>query len=395
MAISRPNAIDLRIDALSTHDLLTKSAAALVDPDRQAAAVRLVHWYLPAWFLSVLLPMVALFYFWRSGSAARSRDALRRRFSNEWVARFWFGVLLGAIVRVSGLPAQLIVYRVERAMSLSDQLLRAWGTQWLLGTLVTMIAIGLVTAVVLALADRTHQWYIYTIASIFAICFACAYAAPYLTAVTLGRHLEPVPAWAQPIIARAEAAAGLHVPAYMLVRERSHLSTAYVIGFGATERVVFGDTDFRVDSPAEFAYVVARQIGFMRDASTIKIGLTDALLIILSVAIAVTIADRVGFRRDDDPVSRLALVGALLGVLYLIAVPVDNAVLQRIAQRADRYALAMPVDRAAAVRRVVRRTDQRLTEVCPDVMARLFIERGEDASMRVNEINGVPPACPP
>jgi hypothetical protein len=58
----RPNAIDHRVDALSPHTLLSHPAAALVDPERQIAALRLVHWFLPGWFLAVLLPALALAY---------------------------------------------------------------------------------------------------------------------------------------------------------------------------------------------------------------------------------------------------------------------------------------------------------------------------------------------
>ncbi len=392
-ATTRPNAIDLRVDALPARVLLARSAAALVDPDRQVAATRLVHWYLPGWFLSVLLPVVGRAYFWQSGSAARLRDALRQRIRGEWPVRFLFGAALGAVVRLSSLLPELYIYRVHRAMSLSDQLLRAWGADWLFGSIVTMIALGLVIAIVLGLADRTHQWYLYTIAGIFGACFAFAYIAPFIAIPAFDR-VVPLPSAAAVVARRAEREAGMAIPIFEQMRKRTHLGAAYVIGFGATERIMIGDAVFEVASPAELRYAIARQLGFAADASTLKIALADALLLVFSVAIAVAVADRFPFRRDDDPVSRIALVGALLGVLYLIAVPIDNAVLRAIASRADAYALALPVDRAAAVRSVIRSTDQRLEEVCPDVMARLFVQRGVDASSRVSAINGVPSTCP-
>lgn len=391
--MARPNAVDLRVDQLPVHDLLTRSAAALVDPDRQQAAQRLVHWYVPSWTLSVIFPAIALFYFWQSGYAAALRDALRARLRDETSMRFVFGCVLGGIVQLAGLLPDFALYRVQRAMSLSDQLLHAWALEWLLGSIATMIGIGIVAAVVLALADRTHQWYLYTIASIFALSFGFAWIAPFIAAPAFDKRL-PLPQPAAAVAAAAERDARVHVPVIEQVRRRTHLGTAYVIGFGATARIVIGDATLAVSSPAELRFVIAKQLGYLHDASTIKIALTDALLLIVGAAAGVGIADRVRFRRDDDPTSRLALLGSLLAVLYLIAVPVDDAVLRAMDARAQSYALALGVDRAAAVRTIVRSTDVRLQEVCPDLIARTFVVKRLDPSSAVSQINGVPPACP-
>lgn len=389
----RPNAVDLRVDQLTVHDLLTRSAAALVDPDRQLAAQRLVHWFVPGWILSVILPAVALFYFWQSGYAARVRDALRARLGNETLVRCAFGCILGAIVQLAGLLPDFATYRVQRAMGLSDQLLHAWGLEWLLGSIATMIGIGIVVAVVLALADRTHQWYLYTIASIFALSFGFAWIAPYIAAPAFDQQL-PLPPRAAAVAARVERDAHASVPVIEQVRRRTHLGAAYLIGFGATAHVVLGDATLAVSSPAELRYIIAKQLGYLHNASTVNIALTDALLLIIGAAAGVGIADRVRFRRDDDPTTRLALLGSLLAVLYLIAVPIDDAVLRAMDARADAYALNLGIDRAAAVRTIVRNADERLQEVCPDVVARTFVLKRLDPSTAIWKINGVPPSCP-
>jgi hypothetical protein len=392
-ATMRPNGVDHRVDRLSAQTLLTRPAAALVDPERQIAAAHFVHWYLPGWFLSVLFPVLALIYFWRSGSAAHVRDTLRRRFGNETLVRFGFGATLGAIVRIAALFPDVYLYRIERLVSQNDQLLRAWGADWLLTTIAWMAAVGLVTAGVLWLVERTHQWYIYTIATIFAVAFLCAYIAPY-AGVPLFDRIVPLPRPVVSIAAKLETQAHVSIPIVEQVRRRSHLGMAYVVGLGASQRIVIGDAVVAVAGPSEMRYMLARQLGFRAAQSTWRIALIDALMLIVGTAIAVAIADRIGFRRDDDAVSRLAIVGALLGVLYFIAVPVDNALLRSFSASAGQYALALRVDRAAAVRSVVRETDQRLTEVCPDIMARLFMEREPDSSVQVNALNGVPTACP-
>ena len=372
--------------------LLSQSAAQLVDPDRQVAALRFVHWFLPGWFLAVLLPALALAYYWRSGRAAAVRDALRRRFRNETFVRFAFGASLGLVIRVAALLPAFYLYRVERAMSQNDQLLRAWGADWLAVTLVWMLAIGLVTAAVLWLVDRTHQWYLYTILAILAASFGATYFAPF--GAGLIERIVPMPPLSVASVRVIESTAHLNVPVVELVRRRSHVGTTYVSGLGGAQRIVIGDVIVAVTSPPELEYVVARELGYVANGSQWKMALTDALLLIFGAAIAVAIADRIGFRRDDDPVSRFAVVGALIGVLYLVAVPVENAVQRSVSRSADRYALTLPIDRATAVRNVIRGTDESLTEVCPDVLARLFRQRVDDASTRVSEINGIPSTCP-
>jgi hypothetical protein len=390
----RPNAIDYRADGLSAHTLLTHSAAQLVDPERQLAALRLVHWYLPGWFFGVVLPVIALAYFWQSGRAAMIRDMLRRRFRDENVVRFIFGAILGMIVRVAALLPSLYLYRVERAMSQSDQLLRAWSVDWILVTLIWMVAVGFVTFSVLWLVDKTHQWYIYAIFIILGASFVASYLAPFIS-TPLFDIVTPLPARAAPSVQEIEATAHLSIPVLEQIRKRSHVGTAYVIGLGPSQRIMIGDAIIAVTSPAELEYVVARQLGDIAAGSQWKIALTDALLLIFGAAIAVGISDRIGFRGDDDPVSRFALVGAFFGLLYLVALPIDYAVLRGISRDANRYALSLHIDHAAAVRNVVRATDQSLSEVCPDIMARLFMQRVEDASARVYAINGVPSTCPP
>jgi hypothetical protein len=46
------------------------------------------------------------------------------------------------------------------------------------------------------------------------------------------------------------------------------------------------------------------------------------------------------------------------------------------------------------VRNAIRAADESLTEVCPDIFARLFMQRFEDPSSRVFAINGIPSNCP-
>ena len=278
-------------------------------------------------------------------------------------------------------------------MGLSDQLLRGWGLDWIVNVLVTMLATACIVMFVLWLVDRTHQWYLYAIALIFVISYGLLFVKPLVVSPLQDRTVSLMPAVA--VVAReVEGRAHRVVPVVLEVRTRTHLGTSYVEGMGSSARVVLGDVVPVVSSTAELRFIIARALGFIDGAAPFRIAFLDALCVVFGAAVAVAIADRIGFRRDDDPTSRLALVAALAGVVYLIVLPINNAALRRIDAQNDTYAMSITGDKVAAIRTIVRGTDQALRDVCPTLPARLFLESTNDPSRRIAAINNVPSGCP-
>lgn len=329
-----PNALDLRVDSISRDSLLTQPATVLVDPARQAAAVRRAHWTVIGWVLTQVFEAVALFWLWSSGKAAQLRDWLRRRIDREWQVRFLFGAALALVARLAAFLPSFYLYRVDRTLELTFQLTRWWFAFWLFHTIVAMAIAGFIAVVVLWLAARTHQWYVYTIAGVLAVSVAYSYATPMLFPTFPG------------------------------------------------------------STPAELRFAAAYYLGHVVHGDRLTIALIVGGVIIVFSAIAVVIADRFRFRRDDDPLSRLTIVGALLALVYLVAVPVRNAALRSYDFDADRYAVAATREPSAAVRALVRIADQRMEEVCPEWTATLFLYTAPAVGARVAAINRVPNACP-
>lgn len=391
-ASPRPNALDQAVNALSDAALLSRPAIALVDGARAAAADRLVHLMLPGWYVTFALQIIVLAYFWQSGLAARLRDRLRWRFANEFAVWFFFGAALGLIGRLAGLLPDLYIYRVQRSMSLSDQLLRAWGVDWIANTVVTMIVVGIVVAVVLWLVDRTHQWYIYTLLAIVAASVGLAFVGPYVVLPRFGYYTE-IPAKYRSDAAQLEARAHVKVPLIEHVDDKTHLGDVYVYGLGPSQRIIISDAVFQASSRREIRYEIARELGFIAIGGPMRVALFDAMFVVIGIALAVAVADRIGFRRDDDPLARLALVGALLGVMYLAIEPLDNIMLRALSRESETYALALTNDRAAAVRSIVRNADQRLDAVCVTGAARTFRQEILDPAHAVELANHVPSRC--
>jgi Peptidase family M48 len=333
-AAERPSALDLRVDSISRTALLSEPATALVDPARQAGALRRAHWTVFGFILTQIFEAAALYYLWSSGGAAALRDFLRRRYSNEWSVRFLFGAALALVARVAAFLPSFYLYRVDRTLDLTFELTRIWALLWIFHTIVAMIVAGVIAAIVLWLVSRTHQWYVYTIMGVLAASVAWSYASPL-----------PIP--------------------------RSSGST-----------------------PPEVSYAVAFALGHIVHGDRVSIALIEGGIIIVFAALAVVIADRIGFRRDDDSVSRLAIVAALLALVYLAAVPVRNATLRSYDFSADAYAVGRTGDPAAAVRTLVRAGDEGMVEVCPELTATLFLYTTPGIGARVAAINHVRSGCP-
>jgi STE24 endopeptidase len=308
--------------------------------------------------------------------------------------RVSFGAALALIARIAALLPAFYLFRVERTMNLSVQLTRTWAAFWIGHTVLAMLVAGILAALVLWLVDRTHQWYAYTIVIILGVCIVWSYSSPYFQ-VPLGRQVEPLTGPLRVQIERALARGSVpEVPIYVEKAQASPISAAVVVGLGRFHRVVLTRTLVVAGTSGEVVYRATYAMGHALHADPLFAALIEGGIIIIFAALAVVLADRIGFRRDDDSLSRFALLGALLALLYLGAVPVRNASLRSYDLDADRYAVSLTGDRASAVRAIVRETDQRMEEVCPRMLTTLFIAEHPSPALRVSALNGIPPNCP-
>ena len=167
--LGRPNALDREVTSLSAAALLHAAPDKLIDPARAAAALHLEQFRTPLWIVMIALQIAVLAWFWNTGQSARLRDWLRRVFRSEFAARFCFGALVAGIDKLAAFIPQALEYRYMRILDLNNILFRSWLVEWAAATLLAMVVAGAIAAVVLWLADRTHQWYLYTIAGVMGI----------------------------------------------------------------------------------------------------------------------------------------------------------------------------------------------------------------------------------
>jgi Zn-dependent protease with chaperone function len=399
--LGRPNALDHEVTGLSVSALLHSSPAALVDPARAVAALHLEQFRTSLWIVMIALQIGVLAWFWSAGYSARLRDRVRSILRAEFAARFCFGALLAGIDRLAALVPQVLEYRYMRILNLNNILLRSWLVEWIAATLLAMVVAGCIAAVVLWLADRTHQWYIYTIAGVMGFTLLVTYINPYVIAPAYTHftsHLWIQQSPGQQSIAddirRLERKTGVRVPfAIAQVSRRTHLGEAYVMGWGGSQRAVVSDTTWAAATEAELRYIAARAVSWVSANDGLHIALVQGAFIIIGAALAVFISDRIGFRRDDDPVSRLALLGAVMGAVYLIALPFYNGYARSVDRVTDSQALALTRDPAAAIRLQVREMDQALQPLCPNTFAYWYFDAREAAGSRISDLQGQPDYC--
>lgn len=399
--IGRPNALDREVTALSNHALLSQTPASLIDPARAAAAAHLQQFHIPIWVVMTALQIAVLLWFWNSGNSARLRDYLRSRIGSEFVVRFFYGATLALIGKLAAIIPQALQYRFERLMDLNSLLFRTWLVEWIGSTLIAMIAAGLIAAVVLWLVDRTHQWYLYTIAGVVGVTLFVSYASPLVIAPAYSKFVPFMPSRTLAAdIATLERVTGIRVP---ILQEqfypRTAIGAAYVTGWGGSQRIVISDTLLRGATEAEMRFVIARSFAWVAANNGLHLALIESAFFVVGTALAVFIADRIGFRRDDDPVSRLALLGAVMGCVYLIALPFYNSYVRNLDLVTDLSGVnlaerAWPGSmRPAAIRLEVREADQALRPACPNTFAYWYFEAHPSVGQSISMLQGRRNVC--
>jgi hypothetical protein len=171
--------------------------------------------------------------------------------------------------------------------------------------------------------------------------------------------------------------------------------TAYTAGIGPFSRIILDDALLDSASPAEIAISAARESIHVRESDVAKLTAIGITLFIFSAALAVLMSDRVRFRRDDDAVSRLALVGALLGIVALFAYPLYNAYARGIDARTSARMYATSADSTAAVRLLVRRADHDLVPLCNRRSTNWYFADRIAIGTQIALARGTADPCPP
>ncbi len=355
--------LEHRVDAISDARLAGSDTLRLLSARRQKAGQRYQLERRVLLLCSILVPAYVLFRLWGSGLAARLRSSVQRAVSAQLVT-FVFGLCVIGAGWLSALPFSFLDYRLSRLYGLTRIAPAAWFGSWLVQAIIASVLLALVASGILWLVDRTRVWYLYASAVVVLATVALAWINPVAIAPLVSVD-KPLPRSALPLLTQRELAKSpVAAPLYVGEVPRTGLG-AGTDGVDGTTRVVIGDYVIASASAREKAFVILRQFGHIATADPFRNALVFAAFGIVTLALAVALADRVPFRPDDDALSRIALVGAsALLFSTVVWLPVASYLRGRDAS-ADRYALRITGDRAAAVRSVIRTSDELLIPACP------------------------------
>ncbi len=380
--------------AAQAQTLLTAPLGALVDQQRQHLAEALNARKPPLFFGSAFLEIGALLWMWHSGRAAALRDALRRNLRNAFLLRFVYVWSLAMIAQIASLPAAIVAYRLVADAGLTQRSPAEWLGQSLSGAVVSAVLAAIIFSFMLMLAARTRLWYLFGALFMVTFVLVAAFAEPVVFAPWI-HHQQALPASA--LSARlyaAEQREGVNVP---IIVEESATGTgadaARVAGLGPTQEIVISDALLQSATPGELEFLIARFSAHVAARDNLKLDLYVSLWLIVAAVISVTLADRIGFRRDDDPLSRLALLGTFLGLAILLLLPVQAAYSRRLEARADHTALVAMADPASAVRLMVRLANVDLLQVCPSPIIRRYFLSYPPIGSRIAAIRGGGDPC--
>jgi len=384
-----------RVSALSTQTLLHASAVSLVDPVRQRRARAIADYQELIFAGWAAAPILAFWWLWQTGNSARLRDWLRRRVRAPALQRGAFGAALGALATLASLPFAFASYRVAHNVGATVQTIPNWFLDELLRLVTVSVCAALVVVVILALVDCTRLWYLVFIGILYVAALAVVAVEPVLFS-PLTSHDRPAPA---AVVAQGDAVARAlgRSPVPLVITASSQRTSAVIArtsGLGPFARILIGDRALQELTPNERKFLLARQYAHLAAHSVLLLTLVGTTLFVFAAALAVLLSDRIGFRRDDDPLARLALVGTFLGIAALLLYPAFNAVERGVEWRADRVALGAVADRAAGVRLFVRRADNDLIALCGRRTVRWYFESRPPLGSRIAAIGKTADPCP-
>jgi STE24 endopeptidase len=391
-----PSYVDRRVSAIPASDLLTRAPSELVDARRQESAHRLRVRTRPLWLFWAFSQVTALILLWRRGAAAKLRDALSGLPSVHAI-RFAFAFVMTFIISLVALPAAFVIFRLGVAFGVVNGRSGEWLRDVAVATTLEALLAGSFVVAVFWLVDRTRLWYVLAAAGVVAFALVTSALEPALVMPLFNRTV-PLAAGdpSTPRLLDLEARAG--IPQTPLVvadlSRRTPVVAARALGYGPTSRIVIGDTLLHAATPGEVAFVATREFVHSARGDVWRGTLFRALFVVICAALAVLISDRVGFRRDDDPLARLALSFGLLGAILLLAAPVANAYSRGVEARADREAIALTGDPVAAARTFVRIADEQLAPLCPPRIVRLYLYDRPPLGSRIAAAMGRPDPCP-
>lgn len=345
---------------------------------RQRQALSLINLVLSAIVLAVLL---------FSGLSFWLRDALGGVPAWQPLASFlplrvgaYFLILFGATYLL-GLPLSYYGgYVLPRRYGLATQSFGGWLWDLLKGLALSLVFDLLaVELVYLLLAATPNLWWLWTGIAVLFVTAILAHLAPVLL-LPIFYKLTPLPEGpVREAALRQAARAGTRVRGIYSINfsAKTTAANAFVIGLGNTRRIVVGDTLLDRYAPDEIETVLAHELGHQVHHDIPKLIAFETLttlggLFAVNLVLHAVVAHVPAYHGLADPAT-MPLVGAALGVFFLILLPLTNGYSRHVEHLADVYALETTRMPEAFISAMTRLANQNLAELEPNPLIEFLL----------------------
>jgi STE24 endopeptidase len=333
--------------------------------------------------LSALVVAALLF----GGLSFRLRDDLAGLPDWQPIAGFapltvgaYFLILFG-ITFLLGLPLTYYSgFVLPHRYRLSTQSFGAWLRDQAKGLELSLVFdLAAVEVVFLLLAISPTLWWLWAGLGMLLVSVVLAHLAPILL-LPIFYKLAPLPEGpVREAALRLAARAGTRVRGIysMNMSAKTTTANAFVIGLGNTRRIVFGDTLLSAYAPDEIETVLAHELGHQVHNDIPKLIAFETIttlggLFLVNLALHAIVARVPEFQGLADPAT-MPLLGAALGLFFLILLPLTNGYSRHVEHLADVYALETTRMPEAFISAMTRLANQNLAELEPNPIVEFLL----------------------
>lgn len=332
--------------------------------------------------LSALVTFAVLYLLTR-GNPISTRIGRAGRFSGDVTSRgaaafgFTLGLLASSLFALVSLPFSAYGgFFLEKAFGLSRMGFGTWLLDYVLGSLLDMIAYGAGGAFVAWVLLRfPRRWHIVTTMAFLAIGLVLTTLYPLLIAPIFNEFHPLEDAALLQDVRSLSAMAGLRVDKVLVMEASAKTArvNAYFSGIGRTRQVVLYDTLIETRSPEEIRFVLAHELGHWKHGhvmwGTLLSGV-GALACLMLFRMAHP-APTAPVRYRDLETSLLALFAFIVLFSY-ITNPISAYVSRSFETTADAFALNLTEDSGSFIRGQVNIAKNNLSDVEPPPFIRWF-----------------------
>lgn len=379
-------------------DTLLAAVQAVAIPEPSELALRYHRTGNALWILNTLIgfaiPAALLWFGW----SARLRDIARR------IRRGWLGTLLVyvalfiVLTSIVTLPLDFYEqYLRQHAYGLSNQTLGKWASDAATSLVIALLVGPLLAVVPYFLLRRSpRRWWLAAGLAALPILILSYIVVP-IWILPLYNEFGPLsdPALEARILDQA-ARAGIEgsrvYEAEMSVDTRT--VGAYVVGFGATKRIVLYDTLLEKLTPEEILYVVGHEMGHYVLRHIVILLILNWLLVLAALWVVHRTSGhflrrygrRFGFERLDDPASAPLLL-LLASLISLIVQPLMLGLSRHLEREADRFGLELTRENRPAAMAFVKLQQENLLVPRPAPIYRIWRASHPSLSERITFCN--------